>query len=65
MEMSEGGTGKTNAEMKDLATFTVVTEGLDTPWNIIAVASGQTNSEYTWNIVNGQNYPFLSENPPK
>jgi len=51
---SDGGTGKTTAEMNDTATFSG--EG----WNIIAVASGQTNSAYIWNIVAGQAYPFLS-----
>ena len=51
---SDGGTGKTTAEMNDMATFSG--EG----WNIIAVASGQTNPAYIWNIVTGQAYPFLS-----
>jgi hypothetical protein len=61
MEESEGGTGKTTAEMMDIATFTdTETEGLDQPWDIIAVAPGETNDTYTWNTVNGQTYPFLS-----
>jgi hypothetical protein len=51
---SGGGTGKTNAQMRDIATFS------GAGWNIIAVASGQTNSTYIWNIVDGQTYPFLS-----
>jgi len=40
--------------MKSIATFS------GTGWNIIAVASGQTNPTYIWNIVEGQPYPFLS-----
>jgi len=51
---SAGGTGKTTEEMKSIATFS------GTGWNIIAVASGQTNPTYIWNIVEGQPYPFLS-----
>ncbi len=51
---SDGGTGKTTAEMKDIATFS------GAGWNIYAVALGSTNSTYTWNIVNGVIYPFLS-----
>jgi methylglyoxal synthase len=61
MEESDGGTGKTTAEMMDIATFTdTETEGLDEPWDIIAVTPGETNPAYIWNIVNGQTYPFLS-----
>ncbi|MGB6873321.1 MAG: GLUG motif-containing protein [Dehalococcoidia bacterium] len=51
---SDGGTGKTTAEMKNIATF------LGAAWDITAVAPGETNDAYTWNIVNGQTYPFLS-----
>jgi hypothetical protein len=49
---SAGGMGKTTAEMKSIATFTA--------WDIITVTSGQTNPTYTWNIIDGQTYPFLS-----
>ena len=49
---SVGGTGKTTAEMKTIATFIA--------WDIIAVTSGQTNTTHTWNIVDGETYPFLS-----
>ena len=49
---SDGGTGKTTAEMKSIATFTA--------WDIIAVTPGQTNSAYIWNIVDDETYPFLS-----
>jgi len=51
---SAGGTGKTTAEMQDLATF------LEAVWNICAVAPAAINPAYTWNIVHGQTYPFLS-----
>jgi len=51
---SAGGTGKTTAEMQDIATF------LGATWDIFAVAPGATNFAYTWNIVHEQTYPFLS-----
>ena len=51
---SAGGMGKTTAEMQDMATF------LGAAWDIWAVAPGATNPAYTWNIVHGQTYPFLS-----
>jgi hypothetical protein len=51
---SDGGTGKTTAEMRDLVTFS------GAGWNICTVAPGSTNSTCTWNIVNGVTYPFLS-----
>jgi len=58
---STWGTGKTTEEMQDIATFTdTETQGLDQPWDITAVAPGETNDAYTWNIVAGQTYPFLS-----
>ena len=58
---SDGGTGKTAAEMRGINTFTDIdTEGLDEPWDMTGVASGETNTAYIWNIVEGQTYPFLS-----
>ena len=58
---SDGGTGKTTREMEDIATFTdPAREGLDDPWDIIAVAPHVTNSASAWNIVDGETYPFLS-----
>jgi hypothetical protein len=51
---SDGGTGKTTAGMKDMATFS------GAGWNIIGVAAGQTNPAYTWNIVDAQTYPFFT-----
>ena len=55
---SVGGTGKTTAEMKNIATFS------GAGWDIIAVANpGERNPSYIWNIVNGVTYPFLSWQP--
>ena len=55
---SAGGTGKTTAEMKSIATFS------SAGWNVVAVANASTrNSAYIWNIVDGQTYPFLSWQP--
>ena len=51
---SDGGIGKTTAQMKNIATFS------GAGWDIIAVASGETNDAYTWNIIDKQTYPFLS-----
>jgi hypothetical protein len=51
---SAGGTGKTTAEMQDIATF------LWAAWDICTVAPGVTNPDYTWNIIHEQTYPFLS-----
>jgi hypothetical protein len=52
---SAGGTGKTTAEMQDIATFS------DAGWDIIAVANPSTrNPSYFWNIVDDETYPFLS-----
>ncbi len=61
MDASDGGTSKTTAEMMDIATFTdTATEGLDEPWDMAAVEPGKTDDAYTWSIVDGQTYPFLS-----
>ena len=51
---SAGGTGKTTAEMKDIATFS------GTGWDICAVPSGATSPAYVWNIVDHETCPFLS-----
>lgn len=52
---SDGGTGKTTAEMKNIATFA------GAGWNIIAITNpGTRNRSYIWNIVDGETYPFLS-----
>jgi hypothetical protein len=52
---SDGGTGKTTAEMQDITTFT------SAGWNIITVGNHDTRKpSYAWNIVDGESYPFLS-----
>jgi len=57
---SAGGTGKTTVEMQAFVTFTdIETEGLDEPWHMVAVAVGETDEAYVWNIVDGLTYPFL------
>jgi len=53
-EVSDGGTGKTTAEMQDVATFRAAN------WDITPVHSGITSDISTWNIVSGHGYPFLS-----
>jgi hypothetical protein len=52
--ISDGGTGRNTTEMQNVATFS------GAAWTIVAVALNQTNPTYTWNIVNGVTYPFLS-----
>jgi hypothetical protein len=54
LEESDGGTGKTMAEMMDIDTFS------GAEWDIYAVSPGQTNPNYIWNIIDGDTYPFLS-----
>ncbi len=52
---SDGGTGKTTAEMQDITTFS------GAGWDIIGVADlGTRNLSYIWNIVDDETYPFLS-----
>jgi hypothetical protein len=52
---SDGGTSKTTAEMKTVATFSGAV------WDIITVGGpGEPNDAFIWNIVNGVTYPFLS-----
>jgi hypothetical protein len=55
---SDGGTGRTTAQMKSITTFS------GAGWNIIAVGgSGTRNTAYIWNIVADETYPFLSWQP--
>jgi hypothetical protein len=51
---SDGGTGNTTEEMMDITPFT------GAGWDIADINSGQTNPDYTWNIVDTVTYPFLS-----
>jgi hypothetical protein len=54
-DSSDGGKGKTAAEMQNIATFTRA------GWDIIEVANpGMRNPSYIWNIVDEKTYPFLS-----
>ena len=54
---SDGGTGKTTAKMKSINTFIM-------EWDICAIANtGTRNPAYTWNIVDDEDYPFLSWQP--
>ena len=58
---SDGGVAKTTAALRDIATFSdTATQGLDEPWDVVAVAPGESNTGYIWNMVDGQTYPFLS-----
>lgn len=59
--VSSGGTGRTTAQLRSIATFTdTATEGLDEPWDITAVTPGASDDDCAWNIVDGHTYPFLS-----
>ncbi len=52
---SASGEGKTTTEMKDINTY------LNAGWDIVAVSNpDDSNPDYTWNIVDGESYPFLS-----
>jgi len=58
-----GGTGKTTAEMKDVATFTnESTEGLDEAWDFVGDPYDDTATEDIWVIDSEKNngYPYLS-----
>jgi len=55
---SDGGTPKTTEQMKEFATF----DGAG--WDITEVADSSTrNTDYIWNIVDEETYPFLSWQP--
>jgi hypothetical protein len=55
---SDGGAGKTTAEMQDISTFS------GAAWEIVTVANSSTrNLAYIWNIVDDVTYPFLSWQP--
>lgn len=64
-EQSDGGTGMSTTRMKEIVTFTdTSTEGLDEPWDMIAVAdAGQRDGDSVWNIVGTVSCPFLSWQP--
>ena len=57
-DTSDGGTGRTTAQMKSRTTFSAAA------WDIIAVDNpGMRNLSYIWNIVDDETYPFLSWQP--
>jgi len=64
MEESDGGTGKTTAEMKDVATYTDTdTEGLEEPWDFVGDPYDDESDEDIWDIDDNEEindgYPFL------
>jgi len=64
---ASGVTGKTTAEMKDVATFTsTATSGLDNPWDFVGDPNDDTGSQDYWNIKQGINsgYPYLKFEEP-
>ena len=63
---SEGGTGKTTAEMIDVATFTYLeTIGLDSPWDFFDNPFDDIANEDLWDIDSDLNngYPYLTSLP--
>ena len=60
---SNGGTGTTTIEMKDVATYTDLTNaGLDEPWDFIGDPNHDEGDEDIWNIDDEVNdgYPFFT-----
>ncbi len=60
---SAGGTGKTTAEMQDVATYTsLVTVGLDEPWDFVNNPFDDIGNEDYWDIDDEINdgYPYLA-----
>jgi|GEM_PF-1209994 len=65
IEESDGGTGKTTAEMKDIATYTDTdTEGLEVPWDFVGDPYDDEGDKDTWDIdidgITNEGYPFLA-----
>lgn len=60
---SNGGSGKTTAEMKNVATYTDTdTEGLDEPWDFVGDPNDDDGDEDIWGLDEEINdgYPFLT-----
>jgi hypothetical protein len=65
---SAAGTGKTIAQMKDVATFTdLSTLGLDNPWDFIGNPNDDSGNDDFWTIdgITNNGYPFLSWQTPE
>jgi len=63
---SAGGTGKTTAEMQDVATYTSLeTVGLEEPWDFVGNPFDDIGNEDYWDIDDEINdgYPFLTTTP--
>ncbi len=65
IDTSDGGTGKTTAEMKDIATYTDKdTEGLEETWDFVDNPNDDESYEEIWDIDEDEEinrgYPFLS-----
>ncbi len=64
---SDGGIGKTTAEMKDVATFTTITFYVTSPWDFVNNPNDDVANENFWDIDNtgviNNGYPFLVYNP--
>lgn len=64
---SSDGTGKTTAELKNIATFTsTATVGLGSPWDFVGNPNDDTADDDTWNIntLINQGYPYLTAQTP-
>ena len=54
---SDGGTGKTTAQMQDIDTYTdTATAGLTNAWDMVAIG---VYDDETWKIDDGNDYPIL------
>lgn len=62
--ISDGGTGKTTAEMKDVTIYTdIMTSGLDIPWDFVGNPNDDSNNDDFWDIDDieiNDGYPFLT-----
>ncbi|MEF8873744.1 MAG: GLUG motif-containing protein, partial [Candidatus Thermoplasmatota archaeon] len=64
-DTSQGGTGKTTAEMKEITTYTDTdTSGLEEPWDFVGDPNDDTDDKDIWDIDEDEmikdGYPFLS-----
>ncbi len=65
---SNGGTGKTTAEMNDIATFTdTSTEGLEFSWDFLGDPNDDKNTQDIWDLNDKKNdgYPFFTSEKEK